>query len=301
MKKVMETSDQEKTNQDLYDQQLLHEHDLKQSAEMAGLNKKKAELTLIEAQKEIKGLKKYLPFLGKEERNTIESAQNKFEQWSEKERAYLAQLAECEQQLDVITLAKIRNERPPEYENGIAIKDFYGMARKRVEVFRMRVRDFLKALGQARGAMSTGYNNAANEYTSIAIERLRIAQESGRKLDIALADIELLESEFRSKASGTGKDDIKMTQFSHVEYERGVKSATSLPIAQAQMRLDQTLKDCENLRDHDIDSNLEKIDRMEDSHEELMLEIVRKFWRKEQKKLLSNTKRVSILRGYINE
>ena len=201
----------------------------------------------------------------------------------------------------MITLAKIRTERPPEYENGIAIKDFYGLARKRVEVFRMRVRDFLKALGQARGAMSTGYNNASNQYTSVAVERLKIAQESGRNLDIALADIELLEAEFQAKASGTGNDDIKMTEFSHIEYEQGVRSATTLPIAQAQMQFDQTLEDCEELRDRGIDDTIQEIDRLENTHEDLMLEIVQKFWRKEQQQLLNDPKRISVLRGYVTE
>lgn len=284
-----------------YEELLLREHDLAHRAEVAGLNRKKARFALVEAEQEVGPLGKLLPFWGKSEKAAIESAANRLEHWERKERDYEAKHDEVMTQLDVSTLTTIREQGAKEYLKGQKIKDFFSLARERVDVFRMHVRDFLKALGQARGAMSTGYNNANGDYSANAKERLNIALESARKLDRALSDLELLKAEFRSKANGTSYSKIKMPGFEQVNYEAGVRMASTLPIAQAQEEFEKTLVHCEQLHDQGIDDVIGEINTQENDHEDIMLEIVRGYWRDQQAKLLRDHVRVEEIRATLAE
>jgi len=285
------------TTENLFEQQLLREHDLRHRLEVAGLNRKKAEFAVAEAENELTGMSKLFPFMGREQRAAIESAQRRLQHWAEKEANYANQHVESETELDVVTLAKIREEGAGEYLKGQTMKDFYGLARERVEVFQMRVRDFLKALGQARGAMSTGYNLSQEDYSSTAKERLQVALKVAHNLDIALSDIEVLNAEFKTKAKGTTYSKIEMPSFNHIEYEAGVRRASSLPIAQAQMEFEKTLDACEQLHDEGIGEVFEQIDTLEKSHENLMLKIVRKCWQDLQLKLLRDSANVKEIRA----
>lgn len=287
----------------LYEQQLLREHDLLHRVEVADLNSKKAQLSLAEAEKEVKGLGlgRLLPFMAKAEKATIETAVQRLEHWKKKKTEYLSEHAEAEQQLDISTLTHIREHGAEEYLKGQKIKDFYGLAQERVDVFRMRVRDFLKALGQARGAMSTGYNNATEDYSQNAKDRLDVALRVAHKLDIALSDVELLNAEFKAKAEGTPYSKIKMPSFSQVEYEAGVRRARTMPIAQAQAEFEKTLSDCEQLHDEGIGEVIDEINDLKHSHEDIMREIVREYWRGQQVELLRNASRVQEIRSQMIE
>lgn len=284
-----------------YEELLLREHDFGRRAEVAGLNRKKARFTLIEAEEEIDALGKLFPFFNKSEKAAVESAANRLAHWEHKENDYLAKHDEAVKQLDVSTLAVIREKGEEEYLKGQKIKDFFSLARERVDVFRMHVRDFLKALGQARGAMSTGYNNVGEDYSKNAKERLNIAIESARKLDRALSDLELLNAEFKAKATGTSYSRIKMPGFRPVNYEAGVRTASSLPIARAQEEFEKTLDYCEQLHSEGIDDVIEEIGAQESAHEDIMLEIIRGYWRDQQEELLRDNARVEEIRSALVE
>lgn len=288
-------------SRDPYEELLLREHDLAHRAEVAGLNRKKARFALFEAEKEVGTLSQLLPFWSKSEKAAIESAAHRLEHWERKERDYEAKHDEVMAQLDVSTLTTIREKDAEEYLKGQKIKDFFSLARERVDVFRMHVRGFLKALGQARGAMSTGYNNVGEDYSTNAKERLNIALESARKLDRALSDLELLKAEFTSKANGTSYSKIKIPSFNQVNYEAGVRTASTLPIARAQEEFEKTLDHCEQLHDQGIDDVIKEIDAQENAHEDIMLEIIRGYWRDRQKELLRDNARVEEIRSTLVE
>ena len=103
------------TTESLYEQHLLREYDLRHRIEVAGLNRKKAETALAEAESEVSGFSKLLPFLGREQKAAVQSASSRLEHWKTKENTYEADHAESEKQLDVITLTKIREDGADEY------------------------------------------------------------------------------------------------------------------------------------------------------------------------------------------
>jgi endonuclease IV len=161
------------------------------------------------------------------------------------------------------------------------------------------VRDFLKALGQARGAMSTGYNRADDNYSQNAKNSLEVALKLALKLDLAVSDITLLNAEFKAKATNTPYSQISMPNFSHADYEAGVRRARTLPIAQAQIEFEKTLEYCEQLHDEGISDIIEEINALENTHEDIMLKIVREHWRGQQSEILRDREKVEKIRAEI--
>lgn len=271
-------------------QQLETEAEYDEALQKAASKVRRAAFQLQEAENGLTGIAKFAPRwtgIGSTARTRINEARERLHSAKREVANIQRQVWDTQNALDVLMFNQLKHGEDEELRKSEDMRGFYPMARKRIEVFQTCVFNFLKSLGQTRGAMSATYNVTTKEYSEAAKQRVQEAIKEARKLDAALEDLAELSKEFKRKSRGTRYSKIDIPTFEHVGYEKFVRDTIKKPIAQAQMAFEHTLKGCEQLKDEGIEFAYEQVDHAESLHKELTNELVRKAWQKLQTSHLS--------------
>jgi hypothetical protein len=177
--------------------------------------------------------------------------------------------------------------KDPGYLRSFTINGFYADARQRIGKFRDTVQNFLKAIGEARGAMSASYNQDSKTYSAHAQDRIKDAIRVAIEVDRAVEDIARLNDEFATKSRGSIYSSITLPTFGRAQYERKVRCIVKEPIGPAQIGFEKLLAECEQLHDEGIDEAYDILRQAEGDHTEVTDRYVTQEWRKHQARILS--------------
>jgi hypothetical protein len=177
--------------------------------------------------------------------------------------------------------------KDPGYLRSFTINGFYAGARQRIRKFRDTVQAFLKSIGEARGAMSSGYNQEKQAYSIHAEDRIKDALRVAVEVDRVVEDIARLNEQFATKARGSIYASITLPTFGRAQYEGKVRRIAKEPIGTAQLAFEKLLKECEKLHDEGIDEAYEILRQAEEDHIEVSDRYVTQAWRREQAKILA--------------
>lgn len=267
-------------------QQLESEAAQRAALQEASTEVNQAERELYAAEKSLSGLAKWAPKwtgIGSAQKAEIEKAQARLRAAKQEAGNIQKALWNTQNALDVLMFNKLRADDDPEFRKSEEMRGFYTVARKRIEVFQTCVSNFLKSLGQTRGAMSASYNAASKQYSDAAKERMRESIREAQKLDMSLEDLLSLSEEFKEKSRGTRYASIHIPTFAQVGYEKFVRDTIKEPIGPAQIAFECTLAECEQLKDEGIEDALDQVDHAESLHKEITDELVRRAWEELQK------------------
>jgi len=246
----------------------------------------KAHLKEIEAGLTLKG--RLLPFLQRKEKEWKASLKNDLE--GAREAREIA-LREMDAYFPVVQEAArdwLEEENDPDYLNSLKVNGFFGTSQRRLEKFRETVETFLKAIGEARAAMSARYNLESGTYSSHALKLIEVAIRMGRRVDQAVEDIDQLNAEFATKTDGSIYSSISLPEFGRARYEKTVRRIAGEPIGPAQLAFEELLKECEQLHDEGIRKAYEVLRQAEGDHREVTDEYVTQRWQRWQQELLEN-------------
>lgn len=251
------------------------------SAEFALLQQEREALlrSIDAAQGNVKGVTKFLPFLGKNAKAEIANKSAEVEALDKKLEKVKAQRQELHELLNTFAERALQKRKDPGLEKSVQGKGFFRSIRVRLENFRETTAKFLKALGEARGAMSVNYDRANQKYSEQAVEQMKAAVAAAKKVDAEISQLEKIGEEFRATAKDTPFQRIVLPQLGAPNYAKALSQASQKPIGEAHGVFENILKECENLRDEGIDEAIEELESAEGDHEALYQEFLAEEWR----------------------
>lgn len=163
------------------------------------------------------------------------------------------------------------------YQQGLASEQFVTDWRNAVDLVQKILLDFIKAVGEARNLMVSGYNAATNEHTRQAAEDLQRAVKIGCALEEDIASVNALAEAHDRLLNGT----VFENPFPRLPiFAAGTltENAIRRPIARLQLHFDRIKHYCEELSREGIPTLTQVISQLEKRHTALQRSYMNTVW-----------------------
>lgn len=185
------------------------------------------------------------------------------------------ELASAREELENL-VAQHLSETSQDYQKAIKLRQYF--ERKHLSAFEKRIGEFLKELGQVRGAIASGYDREKKRFSENAYRQFEDTLYAALQLDTAIRAFNQSADAYDEYAK---QQDTNAVEFPHIEdrdYRKWIGHLKEMDLVKAMGEFDALIDSIEIIRKKGVAEIAENLGKASAEHEYFIESLVRQSW-----------------------